>query len=96
MFEYNVLNSNDMVLTKIPNDYSGFSLLGDLSKYSCETLMNTIKDMEVEVSYEDVYQYVTWENKQIAVTICFNLSGEFIRIEREVWKDLGYDNSYSE
>jgi hypothetical protein len=80
-----------MDLNKAESDYSGFSYLGDLSKYTCDTLMDLIQDMDVKISHEDVYKYVTWENNRLAITICFNLSGEFIRIEREVWKDLDID-----
>jgi len=96
MFECNFLNSNKMVLNKFLSEFSGFSKLDDLSRYTCDELMVLIQNMEVKVSYEDVYKYVTWENNQLAITICFSLSGEFKHIDREVWKDLNVDISYTE
>lgn len=77
--------------SKVLSDYSEFSYLDDLSKYTCDTLMDAIQGMQVSVLCKDIYKYVTWENNQIAVTICFNLSGKFMHIEREVWKDLDVD-----
>lgn len=96
MFEYKYLNSNEMVLNKLVNDFSGFSKLDDLAKYTCDELLDLIQDMDAKISHEDVYTYVTWENNQLAITICFNSSGEFMHIEREVWKDLDVDISYTE
>jgi hypothetical protein len=96
MFECNFLNSNKMVLNKLVTDFSGFSKLGDLSKYSCDELMDLIQDMDVKISHEDVYKCVTWENNHLAITVCFNSSGEFVHIEREVWKDLDVDIFYAE
>ena len=96
MFEYKFLNSNEMVLNKLVNDFSGFSKLDDLAKYTCDELLDLIPDMDAKISHEDVYTYVTWENNQLAITICFNSSGEFMHIEREVWKDLDVDISYKE
>ena len=91
MFEYNFTNLNKMVLNKLGEDFSGFSNLNDLSKYSCSDLLEIIENMEVKIWYEDVYKYVLWENNQLAITICFNLSDEFLHVEREVWKDLDVD-----
>lgn len=82
-----------MGLNNASSDYSEFAKLGDLSKYTCDTLMDIIQGMEVKSLHKDVCQYVTWENNQIVVTICFNLSGEFMHIVREVWKDLDVDFS---
>ena len=96
MFEYKFLNSNEMVLNKLVNDFSGFSKLDDLAKYTCDELLDLIQDMDAKISHEDVYKYVTWENNQLAITICFNSSGEFMHIEREIWKDLDVDISYTE
>ena len=96
MFECNFLNSNKMVLNKLVTDFSGFSKLGDLSKYSCDELMDLIQDMDVKISHEDVYKCVTWENNHLAITVCFNSSDEFMHIEREVWKDLDVDIFYAE
>ena len=96
MFEYKFLNSNEMVLNKLVNDFSGFSKLDDLAKYTCDELLDLIQDMDAKISHEDVYTYVTWENNQLAITICFNSLGEFMHIEREVWKDLDVDISYTE
>lgn len=96
MFEYKFLNSNEMVLNKLVNDFSGFSNLDDLSKYTCDELLDLIQDMDVKISHEDIYKYVTWENNQLAITICFSLSGEFKHIEREVWKDLDVDISHAD
>jgi hypothetical protein len=96
MFEYKFLNSNEMVLNKLVNDFSGFSNLDDLSKYTCDELLDLIQDMDVKLSHEDVYKYVTWENNQLAITICYSLSGEFKHIEREVWKGLDVDISHAE
>ena len=78
------------------NDFSDFSKLDDLAKYTCDELLDLIQDMDAKISHEDVYTYVTWENNQLAITICFNSSGEFMHIEREVWKDLDVDISYTE
>ena len=78
------------------SDFSGFSHLDDLSKYTCDNLIDLIQDMDVSISYEDVYKYVTWESNQLAITICFNLLGEFMHIEHEIWKDLNVDISYRE
>jgi len=96
MFECNFLNSSEMVLNKLANDFSDFSKLDDLAKYTCDELLDLIQDMDAKISHEDVYTYVTWENNQLAITICFNSSGEFMHIEREVWKDLDVDISYTE
>mgnify|MGYP006191067677 CR=1 FL=1 len=85
-----------MVLNKYRGDFSGFSNLDDLSKYTCDDLLVLIQDMDVKISHEDVYKYVTWENNQLVITICFRSSGEFMHIEREVWKDLDVDISFTE
>lgn len=85
-----------MVLNKFSGDFSGFSKLYDLSKYTCDDLLVLIQDMDVKISHEDVYKYVTWENNQLVITICFRSSGEFMHIEREVWKDLDVDISFTE
>ena len=85
-----------MVLNKFSGDFSGFSNLDDLSKYTCDDLLVLIQDMDVKISHEDVYKYVTWENNQLVITICFRSSGEFMHIEREVWKDLDVDISFTE
>lgn len=84
-----------MAVPKFSGDFSGFSNLNDLSNYSCNELMEIIKDMQVKVWFEDVYKYVLWENEQVAITICFNLSDQFLYIKREVWKDMGVDISHT-
>lgn len=83
-----------MVLNKFTGNFSGFAKLDDLSKYSGNALIEIIKDMEVKVWYEDIYKYVLWENKQLAITICYHLTDEFMHIEREVWKDMDIDISH--
>ena len=60
MFEYKFLNSNEMVLNKLVNDFSGFSKLDDLAKYTCDELLDLIHQVNLCTSNERFGKIWMW------------------------------------
>ncbi len=71
--------------------FSEIARLGDLSLYTCQQLLDSIKLMHVRIEDLGNTLLVTWENDQVLVSICYDPQGNFLYIVREVWKNHGLD-----
>lgn len=68
--------------------FSDIAYLGDLRKYHLSELQLKLKDRwEEEIVVFSTYKLVKWSNYDSSYTVYYTLSGEFIQIKEEVWKD---------
>lgn len=71
--------------------FSELARLGDLSRYTCQQLMDALPHMHKLIEEYPDFQRLSLENDQVLVSILFSLEGTFLSIEREVWKNHGMD-----
>ncbi len=76
--------------------FSEMARLGDLSVYTCQQLLDAIQHMNRQIENLGDFQRVTVENDQVLVAICYDLQGNFLHIEREVWKNHGMDLNHTQ
>lgn len=73
-------------------NFSSFSKLDDLSRYSLQEISYLITDMKREDKVIGQINYVTWSNKDYIFVIEYDLKGSFIKINKQIWKECGQNS----